>query len=142
MPVIQSVHALSIIPLLPCNDWGWSGVGWYDKTKNNMCSTLSNSFKISNSLTGIFFGYCFPTLEIFYPQCLYTIGYLSSIYPFLIRIKFCYYFLLILCIANSASLVASKFTGMEVLLRKISPSKFVFTKGLNPKLRPLGLKIT
>lgn len=44
------------------------------------------------------------------------------------RIKLCCCLLLIFCLSHSASLVVSEFTGIQ------SPSKFIFTEGLNPKL--------
>lgn len=95
------------------------GVRWgcMRKLKITRVQLFPNHLKFLISLTGICFGYYFPTPEIFYPSA-YTGWHLSPIFLFSIKIKFCHYFLLILCIANSASLEESKFTGTEVFLRK------------------------
>lgn len=95
------------------------GVGWggMRKPKITCVQLFPTHLKFPISLTGICFGDYFPTLEIFYPSA-YTVWHRSPIFLFSIRMKFCCYFSLILCIANSASLVVSKFTGTEVLLRK------------------------
>lgn len=99
--VIQSVLTFSIIPLLPCNDWGGVGWGGMRKPKTTCVQLFPTSLKFPISLTGICFGYHSPALEILCPGAC-TTWCPSSTFLFSIRTESCSYFLLFLKLSISS----------------------------------------